>query len=407
MAAEEAAAPAAGRVSEGDTVSEAPKAVAGAPRPAIAAQGVQAGEWDDNANYQEFQKWLAGAGSSHHRVDLSQRRFLVVRDSDGKAVPRCKVAVRDEAQHEAVFVTGPSGRAILFPRAEGLAGQKLTATANCLGSAVSAPIALAEADGVVDLKLPKARQLPSRRVLDVAFVLDTTGSMSEEISAVKATIRGVASLLSREQWDLRIGMVAFKDRGDSYVTQVYPMTADINRFDRDTANISASGGGDTPESVNEGLHVALSGLQWNPDAIGRFAFLVGDAPPHLDYRQDFDYAQEMKNASHRGIQVFTVAASGMDHLGQVVFRQVAQYSGASSLFVLRGGAGPQSTGGGDPGSSCGGTHRNYTSGQLDQLILAKIKQQMKMVDADPLRIAGLGRDENAKPCAERVLIVAE
>jgi hypothetical protein len=111
----------------------------------------------------------------------------------------------------------------------------------------------------------------------------------------------------------------------------------------------------------------------------------------------------MKDAAHRGIQIFTIAASGMDDLGQVVWRQIAQYTNATNLFVLRGGAGPQSTGAGDPKSSCGGTHENFASGKLDALILGKINRELKSIDKDPLRVAGLGKDENAKPCNERLL----
>src|SRR6185436_15521622 len=102
-----------------------------------------------------------------------------------------------------------------------------------------------------------------------------------------------------------------------------------------------------------------------------------DAPPHLDYPNDFDYAVDMKAAAHHGIQVFTVAASGMDDLGQVVFRQIAQYTGATNLFVLRGGAGAQSAGGGDPKSSCGGTQTAFLSGNLDALIFQKVTREIK------------------------------
>jgi len=171
-----------------------------------------------------------------------------------------------------------------------------------------------------------------------------------------------------------------------------------------------------PESVNEGLHVALTQLDWDSRAIGRspqgaavnetigrYAFLVGDAPPHLDYPQDFDYAADVRNAAHRGIQVFTIAASGMDDLGQVVWRQIAQYTNAKNLFVLRGGAGPQSTGAGDPKSSCGGTQTRFTSDNLDALIVSDIEREMAALNADPLRIAGLGEDEDAKPCSERLI----
>ena len=72
------------------------------------------------------------------------------------------------------------------------------------------------------------------------------------------------------------------------------------------------------------------------------------------------------------------------------------------LFVLRGGAGPHSTGGGDPIASCGGTQTNYASGNLDQLIVMKIKRELKSLDADPSKIPGLLTDENAKPCDQRV-----
>jgi hypothetical protein len=94
----------------------------------------------------------------------------------------------------------------------------------------------------------------------------------------------------------------------------------------------------------------------------------------------------------------------MDTLGQVVWRQIAQYTGATNLFVLRGGAGPQSTGAGDPKSSCGGTQTAYTSGNLDTLIMAKINGTVRALERDPLRIPGLHTDENAKPCADRVLL---
>jgi hypothetical protein len=181
------------------------------------------------------------------------------------------------------------------------------------------------------------------------------------------------------------------------------MTRDLGSFEGAIADISANGGGDTPESVNEAVHVALTRLDWDKSAVGRYAFLVGDAPPHLDYPQDFDYANDVRDAARRGIQIFTIAASGMDDLGQVVWRQIAQYTNARNMFVLRGGAGPQSTGAGDPKSSCGGTQTRFTSDNLDALILSDIRRETEALDADPLRIAGLNRDENAKPCGERLI----
>lgn len=385
---------------------EAPPAQA---KPALrgdgnAAASVSAGEWDDNANYREFMRWLASESSpAAHRIDVRDRRFLVVRDAAGLGVPNCRVVVEDENDRRTELVTSAAGRAILFPHAEGLVGRTLTATTECAGGAEKRFL-LSGPDGAVDLRTSERRALPSERLIDVAFILDSTGSMSEEIAAVKTTIQRVASGLRDSNVRIRMGLVEFKDRGDPFVTRVYPMSSDLERFSQQVASVQASGGGDTPESGNEALHVALEQLAWRDAALARLGFLVGDAPPHLDYPQDYDYALEARSAAHRGIQIYTVAASGMDTLGQIVWRQVAQYTGATNLFVLRGGAGPQSVGAGDPKSSCGGTQTAYTSGNLDALVLAKIKFALRALERDPMRIPGLNTDENAKPCAERIVI---
>jgi hypothetical protein len=242
--------------------------------------------------------------------------------------------------------------------------------------------------------------------------------MSEEIAAVTQTIQKVAQQLQTSgrrasstaalppsesvETRVRIGMVEYKDRSDPFVTKVYPMTQDLAGFATKVSRIQASGGGDTPEDMNAGIHDALTKLDWSQESVARLAFVIADAPPHLDY-QGPDYAQDMKTASHRGIQLFTIAASGMDEQGQVVMRQMAQYTGATNMFVLRGGAGPQSTGGGDPKASCGGTQTQFSSGNLHELIVGKIKHELKSVDGDPMRIAGLKQDENAKPCDQRVV----
>lgn len=389
--------------------SERRTTVARPDRPAVVARsGVKAGEWDDNANYREYQKYLETQGHFPFvRVNVSDRQFLVVRDSRGKAVPGCQVEVFDNSQNSVRLTTMSSGRAILFPHAEGLQGQDLTATASCLGTRQSQKFSLAQSGGRIAFKLSKSQRANQKRTIDIVFVLDSTGSMSEEIAAVKSTIHSVAATLKELGVSARVGLVEYKDRSDRFVTRIYPMTSNFNQFSRDVASISAAGGGDTPEHVNEGLRVALDDLAWNQNASARLAFLIGDARPQLNYQQDVSYTESMRTASHRGIQLFTIAASGMDGLGQVIWRQIAQYTGGTNMFVLRGGAGPQSTGGGDPKSSCGGTHKNFASGNLDALISGKIRQSLAVMDVDPMRIPGLDRDEKAKPCNERIVIMAQ
>jgi len=367
----------------------------------ISASPIRASEWDDNANYREFQRYLGLVTEPIHAVDVRARRFLIVRDNGGKAVSRCPVTVTDDAQHAVTLTTTASGRAILFPYAEGLTGKRFTATAGCTEGQAHTTVALDDdGDGTAELRLTSARR-EDARIVDVAFILDTTGSMSEEIASVRSTIQKVAKTLQSSQLQVRIGMIEYKDRTDPFVTKAYAFTSDLGAFSQKISNIEASGGGDMPEDMNAGIHAAMTQLEWSSRAVAKMAFVIADAPPHLDYPNDPDYAVEMKTAAHRGIQLFGVAASGMDALGQAVLRQMAEYTGATEMFVMRGGAGPQSTGGGDPISSCGGTQEQYASGNLDGLIVSKIKRELAALDADPTKIPGLRTDESAKPCAER------
>jgi Mg-chelatase subunit ChlD len=405
--AEEAAAPApaAGSVArKADGLAMAERAEK--PKAAIAAEsGVRAGEWDDNANYRDFLRYEKNAETANAAgLDVSVRRFVVVSDKNGKGVPNCRVSVSDSAQHTAELVTTASGRAILFPRAEGLSGKKLLATAHCGNHTARTTHQISGNDGLIALSIGETRSLPQKKTIDVAFVLDTTGSMSEEISAVKATLRKVAATLDNGNVNVRVGLVEYKDKSDQFLTRVYPMTSNIREFEKKVAHIDAGGGGDMPEDMNSGLSKALTGLSWSKSSVARLVFVIADAPPHLDYGTR--YTDSMLRASKNGIKLFTVAASGMNDIGQLVFRQLAQYTGGTNMFVLRGGAGPQSTGAGDAKSGCGGTHENYQSGNLDQLITHKIRLELASLQADPTRIAGLEKDENAKPCSER-LVLAE
>ncbi len=368
-----------------------------------APQGVKAGEWDDNANYRDYVKWLKETPKGAQRLDVTGRQFLVVEDRDGKPVPNCAITVTG-ATRSASLTTMASGRALLFPHALGLDGTSISATAACAQTTVTAKIDPTTVDGVIMLKLDQARALSPHRPLDLAFVLDTTGSMNEEIDAVKSTIRAVADKLAGDQTSVRIGLVEYKDRVDAEITHTYPFSDDLAKFSTSVAAISAGGGGDYPEDMHAGLAAALDKLAWRSDAVTRMIVVIADAPPHLDYQDEKDYADAARRAAARGIKLYTVAASGMDLTGQVVMRQMAQFTGASNMFVLRGGAGPQSVGGGDPKSSCGGTQEQYASGNLDQLILSKVRHELASVDGDPMRIAGIGEDENAKPCGQRIVM---
>ena len=181
---------------------------------------------------------------------------------------------------------------------------------------------------IVFVALARAEFSPpsGKPVVEVTFVLDTTGSMSRLIEGAKRKIWSIATTIVEANPDaeIRMGLVAYRDIGDEYVTKTFPLTTDIQDLYAKLLDLRAAGGGDWPESVNEALHVAVTKINWTQGSeICRIMFLVGDAPPHMDYAQDVKYPEVMKIARERGIVVNAVQAGGAADTERV-WRTIAQ-----------------------------------------------------------------------------------
>ena len=166
----------------------------------------------------------------------------------------------------------------------------------------------------------------AKPTVEVAFVLDTTGSMGGLIEGAKRKIWSIATAIvdSNPDADIRIGLVAYRDLGDDYVTKTFDLTTDIQDLYAKLLELKARGGGDWPESVNEALDVAVNKLQWTQSSdVRRIVFLVGDAPPHMDYAQDTKYPTTLAVAKQKGIIVNAVLA-GDARDTERVWRDIAQ-----------------------------------------------------------------------------------
>jgi len=144
----------------------------------------------------------------------------------------------------------------------------------------------------------------AKPAVEVAFVLDTTGSMGGLIEGAKRKIWSIATAIvdSNPDADIRMGLVAYRDIGDDYVTRTFDLTTDIQDLYANLLELKARGGGDWPESVNEALDVAVNKLRWTPASdVRRIVFLVGDAPPHMDYAQDTKYPTTLAVAKQKDI----------------------------------------------------------------------------------------------------------
>lgn len=311
-----------------------------APRP---GPPLRAGSTDDNAKFDAYlafyREWTDrdDVVGQYEKIDVRGRRYVDVVGVHGRAVVGAEVHVVDERTGEVVWVatTGGDGRVPFYPHLDGdapLGGGSYTLQVDG-APAHSGWTGREDVELVVDDAEPLASGAP----VDVVLILDTTGSMSDELAQIQASLLGVTRRLAllRPAADLQVGLVLYRDRGDTYVTRVSPLTADLARIDAELREASADGGGDTPESLNAALADAVD-LAFRPEA-AKLAFLVADAPPHLDYRGDASYADSVRDAVAVGLKVHTVAASGLDPAGSLVFRQIAQFTRGRFVFVEYGG----------------------------------------------------------------------
>jgi hypothetical protein len=144
--------------------------------------------------------------------------------------------------------------------------------------------------------------------LEMVFVIDTTGSMGGLLDGARQRIWGIVNGVIREQHaSIRIGLVAYRDRGDAYVTQILPLTEDLDKVYMTLMDYQAAGGGDAPEDVRTALAESLYKMPWSEGGLGvsRIIFLVGDAPPHEDYDAP-DTLITAAKAAQKGIIVNTI-----------------------------------------------------------------------------------------------------
>lgn len=175
--------------------------------------------------------------------------------------------------------------------------------------------------------------------IDVVFVLDTTGSMAGLIEGAKQKIWAIANKLAsgQPQPELRIGLVAYRDLGDEYVTKRFDFSNDMDAVYAELLGYQANGGGDHNEHVGRGLEDALERMQWSAgDNVLRLVFLVGDAPPHDDYQDSPTTAELARRATQRGILINTVQCGGSPD-AEVAWRNIAAATNAEYTRIAQDG----------------------------------------------------------------------
>lgn len=164
--------------------------------------------------------------------------------------------------------------------------------------------------------------------MDVVFTIDATGSMGDEIEAVKQELSDIALQLrnGNPRPDIRFGLVFYQDKGDAFLVKQAALTRDVDSILAELRAVQADGGGDWREHVGRGLHEALT-LDWDlsPNT-ARSIYLVGDAPGHDDYNDGYSLQAAIEMARQKSIKIHAIGGSGLDS-GREEFRTLAQSTG--------------------------------------------------------------------------------
>ncbi|MBP1676248.1 MAG: von Willebrand factor type A-like protein [Bacteroidetes bacterium] len=188
-------------------------------------------------------------------------------------------------------------------------------------------------DGINTVQLTSSKTAPTRA--EIAFVVDATGSMSDELEFLKTELLDVVSKAQTANPSVSIftGSVFYRDEGDDYLTRVSDFSSDIDKTLNFIKAQRADGGGDFPEAVHTALDKAVNNLQWSSQSRTRILFLLLDAPPHYQPAVIADLQKHIKSAASKGIRIIPVTASGIDKETEFLMRFMASVTNGTYVFI--------------------------------------------------------------------------
>jgi hypothetical protein len=169
--------------------------------------------------------------------------------------------------------------------------------------------------------------------LDISFVIDTTGSMGDELRYLQTEFLAISQRITNlyPYAEPRWSLVLYRDVGDEYVVRSYDFDGDAQAFQTRLAAQQAGGGGDFPEAPERGLGAMLS-FGWRQDpTVARVAFWVADAPHHAQNAAAL--GSTILQSRGTGIHIYPVASSGIDEFTELTMRTAAQLTGGRYLFL--------------------------------------------------------------------------
>lgn len=297
---------------------------------------VTAGEWNDLDNWDFYQKTLMKEPFKGFPDDwqmYTNHRIAVAITAKNKPAANATVTLFRNDTPIWTAKTDNLGRAELWVGAFQKEKELNTALLRLKVNEQWVSTAAISETQVNRIALDEALPSPTN-VVQIAFMVDATGSMGDELEFLKMDLKKVIAEVQKTNTQLKISTatVFYRDEGDEYVVKHSPFTEDINQTTEFISQQRADGGGDFPEAVDKAL-VQLNQLQWQPEARTRIAFLVLDAPPHNKPAVINSIQYSVKTAAANGIKLIPVVASGIDKTTEFLMRFIAMYTNGTYVFI--------------------------------------------------------------------------
>ncbi|WP_141500437.1 VWA domain-containing protein [Paenibacillus luteus] len=308
----------------------------------VQAGQLTAGEWDDLASWERFGNLLNSqeADSSKQLWEFwNFNRLEVIVTANGKSVSDASVELLAGNQPIWTARTNTEGRAFVYAglfdqdMAKANRGNFTVKVQSGQESKTTQQLQIPQ-QGSVKVDLGKSAKLSNQ--VDLMFVVDTTGSMEDELNYLEAELKDVVRRVSDEhgnQLGMRVSANFYRDKHDEYIVRPYPFTTDMNKVIDQFSKQKAEGGGDYPEAVDQALQDALYEHDWSKEARARLLFLVLDAPPHDDAQVIDEMKKLTKEAAAQGIRIIPLASSGVSIDTEYLMRFMATATGGTYLFL--------------------------------------------------------------------------
>ena len=296
-----------------------------------------AGEWNDNENYEYFMEILNDNSwynmQSHWNfVNWTRYEFMVINEKDQPLIG-AKIELHDAQNTYYTSYTDNTGYAVIYPFLDKTFIQEPQLDARISFNQNTYEIVTLD-DSYFKITLDE-KASPVENV-DIMLVVDTTGSMEDELEYIKTELSDVVNRVNKENannLDIRVSANYYRDHGDEYLVRSFPFTNNLKQVTNEMSQQFANGGGDYEEAVVEALNDAIYNHNWNENAEAKLLFLVLDAPPHHTDQNISQIHQLIKEANELGIRIVPIVSSGVDKDTEFLLRFLDISTNGTYIFL--------------------------------------------------------------------------